>query len=264
MPRWAGKRQRRIRPRLQWDFDLGERRLFLGRFDEAALLSELGREGILQGLAARGYDEVRLRTSMEAGEHRLRIRPRGSRVSLVDLRLAERTHVVADEAARAQGLELLSVLDNAWLSLQDPRASFTAERPRLPGQRWPGLGLSRAFYGLLSRWAREWGKDAVFATPEYFHNAVFYSRGFRFLSAGEQGRFEALRRDLGGLRLADASAAVEEGRVLDLASGRPFAWRPGPMAAPLAGPLRAVLEGDAFRSQVEMSRAAARYAVQTA
>ena len=240
--------------------DLGESRLFLGRFDEAGLRRELEREGILGGLRARGYPDVLLRTSFESGEHRLRIRPRGGRTSLVDLRVLETTLVVSEEVVRRGGLEVLSVLFNSWLSLQDPRARFTPERPRLPGQRFPGLGLARAFYSLLARWAREWGKDAVLATPEYFHNAVFYSPAFRFLSPREQGRFLALRRDLQDLPVAEASAAVNAGRVNDLSRGEAFAWRPGPMAAAVGDELARTLDGGDYRRAAEMARAEARFA----
>lgn len=259
-PRAKPGRRPRAFPGL-FALDLGEGRLFLGRFDEAALRHELDREGILAGLAARGYEEVVLRTTFESGEHRLRIRPRGGRTRLVDFRLEEATRVVTEEVVRGAGLEVLSVLFNTWLSLQDPRARFTPERPRLPGQRWPGLGLARAFYSLMARWAREWGKDAVLATPEYFHNAVFYSPAFRFLSPREQGRFEALRRDLAGLSVAASSLAIAEGRVRDLTGARPLAWRPGLMAAPVSEALRRALEGEEYRRAKGAARAESRFEI---
>jgi hypothetical protein len=241
--------------------DMGGSPLFLGRFDEAGLRQELDREGILHGLALRGYEQVVLRTTCESGEHRLRIRPGGGRTTLVDLRLEETTRVVTDEVVRRGGLEVLSVLFNAWLSLQDPRARFTPERPRLPGQRWPGLGLARAFYALLARWAREWGKDAVLATPEYFHNALFYSPAFRFLSPREQGRFEALRRDLASWPVATASTAVAEGRVRDLAARGPLAWQPGVMAAAPSEALAHALEGEGYTRAAVAAHAEARFEI---
>ena len=240
---------------------MAEGRLFLGRFDEAALRRELDRDGILGGLAARGYEDVVLRTSLESGEHRLRVRPRDGRASLVDLRLEEATRVVTEEVVRGAGLEVLSVLRNGWLSLQDPRAQFARERPRLPGQRWPGLGLARAFYSLLFRWAREWGKDAVLAIPEYFHNAVFYWPAFRFLSPLEQGRFDALRRDLAGLSVAAASWAVAESRVRDLPRARPLAWRPGPMAAPVSEAFLRAVEGEEYKRVADLARAESRFGI---
>jgi hypothetical protein len=257
--RWFGKhRSPRHRPLVR-GFDLGGGRRFLGRFDEEALRRELEGEGILVGLAARGYEDLVLRRSLEGGEHRLRIRARGGRKSLVDLRLAETTLVVSEPVLRGEGLEVLSVLFNTWLSLQDPNARFTLDRPPLPGQQWPGLGLARAFYSLMARWASEWGKDAVLATPEHFHNAVFYSRAFHFLSPAEQGRFAALRRDLAPLSVAAASASVNEGRVRDLVTQRPFEWRPGAMAAPVGAPVARAFESDAYRRGAEAARESARF-----
>jgi hypothetical protein len=233
---------------------------FLGRFEETALRAELRRAGILQALAARGYEDLVLVTSVTGGEHRLSLRPARGRLDLVDLRVRESTLVVKEQLLRARVGELLSVLNNAWLSLQDPRARFTPQRPRLPGQRHPGLGLSKAFFLLLTGWAREWGKDALINTPEYLHNAIFYERGFQFLSPIDQGRFEALRRDLGALPVAVASAAVAEGRARDAATGRVWRWR-GPMAAALTAPLRSYLVSAEYRQAAEAWRAAARFSV---
>ena len=84
----------------------------------------------------------------------------------------------------------------------------------------------------------------MLATPEYFHNAVFYSPAFRFLSPREQGRFDALRRDLQDLPVAEASAAVSAGRVTrPVAGGNGFAWRPGPMVAAVGDELARTLDG---------------------
>ena len=234
---------------------------FLGRFDATALREELARERILSALAARGYAEVRIETSVSAGEHRLRLRFPGGRASLVDLRLQEATLLVEEPLLKARGGTLLSVLANTWLSLQDPRGRFTVERPRLPGQRYPGLGLTGAFYALTTRWAREWGKDALLATPQYYHNAVFYARGLSFLSPADQGRFLALRRDLGSLPVAAASAAVAEGRVRELGSGSVLRWPPAPMAAGLTEPLAEYLGSRDYEREVEALARALRFAL---
>lgn len=257
-PRSAKPRSRRAEKGF-FSLDTGEGHAFLGRFDEAGLRAELRREGILAGLAARGYEDLVLPTSLEAGEHRLRLRPRGGRISLVDLRLEEVTTVVREPTLRGAGLQVLSVLLNTWLSLQDPRSRFSEDRPPLPGQRWPGLGLVRAFYALMTRWAREWGKDAVLATPEYFHNAVIYTPAFRFLSPAEQGRFEALRRDLSPLSVAAASFAVAEGRVKDLAAGRTLAWQPGFMAASVHEALAGAFQARAYADAVAGAREGSRF-----
>lgn len=233
--------------------------LLLGRFDAEAVRDELEEAGLLAALAERGYPEVRVSVDAEPGEHRLLVRARGGRVNLVDLRLAETTSSVDEPLARRHGLDVLSLLTIRWLALQHPRGRFTRERPRLPGQRFPGLGLTRPVVLRLLHWANAWGKDGLANVPEYYHNALFYSAIFRFSSPARQGRFEALRRDLAGLSVAQASAAVEKGRVLEEPRGLPFAWPPGEMLSPLTKPLQAYFDSADYAAAAAESRGAVRF-----
>jgi len=233
--------------------------LFLGRFSLAALRAELASAGILRALAQRGYPEVEVRTETEAGEHRLLVFPHGGSVSLMDLRLAEASALVDEPLARQMGVEVLSFLAVHWLSLQHPLGHFTAERLRLPGQAYPGLGLGRLLIARMVAWAQAWGKDGLVNFPEYFHNALFYSEVFRFLSPARQGRFEALARDLASLGVAQASWALEEGRVVQDPGGGPVAWEPGEMAAPLTPRLEAYLTSTEYRHQADLARESSRF-----
>ncbi len=233
--------------------------LFLGRFSAGALRDELESAGILEVLAQRGYPEVEVKTETEAGEHRLLVFPRGGLVSLMDLRLAEASAWVEEPLARDLGLDVLSFLAVHWLSLQHPRGAFTAERLRLPGQDYPGLGLGRLLIARMVAWARGWGKDGLVNFPEYFHNALFYSEVFRFLSPARQGRFEALARDLAPLGVAQASWALEEGRVIEESGGGPVAWEPGEMVAPLTPRLQAYLSSAEYREQAALVRDSRRF-----
>jgi hypothetical protein len=229
------------------------------RFDRDGLRRELDDAGIPAGLRARGYAELDLRIEYEAGEHRLRIEPAGSGVSLVDLRLAEAATVVEEPLLQARGLSVLSFLSIHWLSLQDPHGRFTPEKPQLPGQIHPGLGLARPLVERLRCWALAWGKDGLLNVPEYFHNAVFYSPEFRFLSPQRQGRFEALSRDLAHLHVARASSAVEAGAVVEDPAGAPYRWQPGDMVAPLSEPLRACLDSEEHAAAVTRARESVGY-----
>lgn len=233
--------------------------LFLGRLDRPALQAGLEEAGILAGLAERGYPDVLILAGFESGEHRLKIRARRGRVALVDVRLAETAALAEEPLMRRHGLEVLSFLAIHWLSLQHPKGRFSAQRPRLPGQRYPGLGLGKRLYERMRTWARDWGKDGLLNFPEYYHNAVFYSSLFRFLSPVRQGRFEALGRDLAALHVAAASAAVDAGRVREEPHGGVFAWEPGEMVAPLTRTLLDYLESDDYRRAVDAARKTARF-----
>src|SRR5262249_59497054 len=122
-------------------------------------------------------------------------------------------------------------------------------------QRHPGLGLGRSLYTRVLGWAEVWGKDALANVPAYFHNARFYAPPFAFLSASEQGRFEALRRDLAGLTVAEASAAVDEGCVIEEGTGAVASWTPGPMVAALSPALRAYFASRAYADAVDAASA---------
>ena len=233
---------------------------YLGRFGLPALCAELDQAGVLPALRTRGYDPS-VRIEVEEGEHRLTVTSASGGETLIDLRMTEEALAVTDPGLRACGVEVLSLLVVEWLSLQDPRAVFTRERPRLPGQTHPGLGLGRQLYGRVLGWAASWGKDGLVNVPAFFHNAKFYAPPFAFLSAAEQGRFEALCRDLGDRPVAEASAALEAGRVLDVATGEPVTWSPGDMLAALSPPVRAHLASPEYSRAVSASREARRFRV---
>jgi hypothetical protein len=233
---------------------------FLERFSLPALCAEMDQAGVLPALRTRGYDPG-VRIEVAEGQHRLLVTSSNGGEVLIDLRMREEGLPVSEPGLRARGVEVLSVLVVEWLSLQDPRAVFTRERPRLPGQTHPGLGLGRQLYGRVLGWAASWGKDGLVNVPAYFHNAKFYAPPFAFLDAAEQGRFEALCRDLEAVSVADASAALEAGRVVAGADGEPVTWSPGAMLAPLSPPVREYLASPEYRRAVAVSRDGHRFRI---
>ncbi len=234
-------------------------RLFLSRFDATALRRELQEAGLLSALAERGYPEIEIETEYAGGEHRLRIDAVSGGPSLLDLRLAEGTTLADEPLLRQHGIDVMSFLSIHWLSLQDPNGRFREDRPQLPGQRYPGLGLAKPVILRLLKWARQWGKDGLLNLPEYYHNAVFYAPIFKFLAAERQGRFEALRRDLKLLHIAQASAAVAQGRVIEEPWGAPLVWEPGEMISALTDATRGFLESPPYLTAVARARDAARF-----
>src|SRR6185295_4137133 len=116
----------------------------------------------------------------------------------------------------------------------------------LPGQTYPGLGIGRRILSRLLAWAHDWGKDALVNYPAHYHNAVFYSRLFEFLSPRREGRMEALRRDLESLSVTEASWAVEQGRVVEEPGGKVLRWRASEMVAPITRVLKAYMKSDPY------------------
>jgi hypothetical protein len=233
--------------------------LFIERFTPAALERELEAAGIYPQLAARGYGGFSLELARVDREHRMRLLAAGTEPPLIDLRVSELTCVPKEPALRAHGMDVLYLLAVHWLSLQDPRAEFSPGRPALPGQTYPGLGIGRRLLSRLLAWAHDWGKDALVNYPAHYHNAVFYSRLFRFLSARREGRVCALRRDLEDLSVTEASWAVEEGRVVEEPDGKVLRWSPSEMVAPITRVLKAYMKSDEYEAAVAQARDSTHY-----
>lgn len=84
-----------------------------------------------------------------------------------------------------------------YMYLQDPLSDFRPERPRLPAQQFPGLGVGSEVFQLVIDAAKTHGRDLLLNLPENFHNAVIYNRhGMRFYSPHMQALFEVLQEDL--------------------------------------------------------------------
>jgi hypothetical protein len=210
-------------------------------------------EGTFLSLAERGFHDF----EVEVGGNglpcvRILAHKRQRRWLLLEASITEYT--LQPQFFRARGYEIDRPVGLAlayWLREEDPTASFARDRPPLPLQRHPGLGVLRSAFHVLSRVARDRGLDGVACVPKFFHDAVifFRSRLFLFLAGEEQGRFEALLRDLDPLPLALASTQVTCGSVSDF-SGAPVIWAPGLQVCPLTPLLTAYFHSPEYAASV--------------
>ncbi len=165
---------------------------------------------------------------------------------LMELKMGRTRRVVPDS----------EVIFVEWLLLQNPRASFSADHPRLPGQEHPGLGMLREIFGWLIAMCRALGLDGIAFVPSHYYMAVLGKRYLRFVDPEKQASFEALHRVLGDRPLARASAALEAGQVRDAATGQSVSWEPAVMVVPVSAALRERVGGRDYTERV--SRAARR------
>lgn len=236
------------------------------RYDAAALRAMFAESGTLARLERKGFTdlEVEIDDGGRALPHTLLTgRKAGARHVLLDAILGE---AVADPEvfartgyAMPRPIELLVV---HWLREEDPTAAFAADRPALPLQHHPGLGILRSAFRVVVRIARELGKDGVASCPKFFHDAVIFqhSRLFLFLAGEEQGRFEALVRDLRSLSLGEASLAILEG-VVRAADGSIVQWNPGFLVYPLSPDVTGFLHAPAYTEEVARALAGHRFSI---
>ncbi len=224
------------------------RRPFLGHFSRQGMERLLDRLGILDQLRDRGYAHPVITLGVNsAGADIVRIlaSPEPGAAVLVEL--------AARRSGRAvPGFEMLYV---EWLLLQDPRRRFTPNRPPLPGQTHPGLGLLREAAAFLILLCEELGLDGIAFAPAHYYMAALGSKVLRFLEPAAEAHLRALHELFGNRPLAEASRLLDAGEVR-AEDGEVVRWEPRLMVIPVSARLRAVVEGPAYEAAVRGARRA--------
>jgi acetoin utilization deacetylase AcuC-like enzyme len=185
----------------------------LGFYTAEGIEYALFRYGVLDHLARLGYQQPRVVVDQTGAGDRMRL----------FATTAATEHLVIECVVEQQTLHGESVLYVRWLTLRDARGRFGGQRPDLPGQEEPGLGLAREAGHLLARAALRLGLAGVAFRPAWLHTAHMARRAqMRFVDPTRQGRYEALLRDLAEVPLLEATRAMAEHRVL--LDGKPYSW----------------------------------------
>jgi hypothetical protein len=213
---------------------------FLGFYTPQGLELALERSGLLDRVRERGFPRLTLDLKLDnPGGETVRLKSAGFAAPLIELR-------ARIDRGTVPGLALLRI---EWLLLQNPRARFTPERPRLPGQSFPGLGLLHDVMALFVVACERLHLDGLVFVPAHYHTAAQGRRLLRFLSPEHEGLFRALETTLSPLSLAEAAAAVEEGRVIDEATGEPCRWQPMAMVLPVSERMQERVTGEAYEER---------------
>lgn len=221
------------------------RKKLLGFYTAEGLEYALEAYGLLPLIRRLGYGELRAELDNVGTER--------ARLTGTDSKSHERVVLIELEVER-RAIGGGSFLFINWLSLRNPRARFNAQRPQLPGQEVPGLGLAREMSQMLALMAKRLVLDGVAFRPSWYHMAFAARHTARFVAADRQGRFLALVDALKGLSLLEATHAVAEGKVtLD---GRHYTWEPDEMVTWLAPG-----HADRDAAEIEAERARCRFAV---
>jgi len=158
---------------------------------------------------------------------------------------------VSRDSRAVSGCEVLVI---QWLLLQNPRAHFGPYRRPLPGQNHPGLGLLKEVFSWLVVVADILELDGISWVPSSYHVAEQSRRAVRFLEPEHEALTQVLEGLFVGMPLGQASRTLEQGGVIDAASGKPFEWRGYPMVLPVADCLRERVGGDAYDLRVEKEK----------
>jgi len=205
----------------------GRGAMLLDFYSPDDVLDALERYGVSPRLRDRGYRDldVHLETA-DAGRQVVRVTGTKDR----------RRHMLGETVLRDDAFRTeepfagplcgraVRMLFLQWIRLQDPARAFSPARPPLPGQLHPGLGVGREVMNMFLGLAERLGFDGIMVCPEFAHNAVLYSREFRFFDPMAQGRHEALAGLVQVHGLARFAWGVHAGCVTDETTGEKFRW----------------------------------------
>ncbi len=244
--------------------DIMEKRqaLFLGIYSEEDILNALSRYGIKEKLEEKGFHNLKILLKIEDPFHQ--------EVLIFDTEEKPDnllSHFIAREGIikPKQELDLPDEFKNCeyeviiieWLCMQNPREKFSKLRPKLPGQRYPGLGVGREVLNLLIGLAKNLEKDGLMDFPEFFHNARLYSAEFRFYNPEKEGIFQAMLRDLEKDKhsLSDISYAIFFDCLLQLENNSIFKWFKEEQILPTSEKARNYFKSNWYQSKKKKAKA---------
>ncbi|HEX3129271.1 MAG TPA: histone deacetylase [Thermoanaerobaculia bacterium] len=216
-------------------------RRFLGYYSLQGMELALERAGMLDRLRSLGFSP-RLEFDLD--------NPSGDTVRLYGD--AGRTELLIEARVRIDRATVpdAALLRIEWLLMQNPHARFTAQRPRLPGQKHPGLGLLPDVMALLIVASERLQLDGVLFVPSHYNTASQGRKYLRLLDPVDEAFLRGLETTFHGLPLSEATHSVEQRRVVDSRTGRTVAWRSMPMVYPVTDRLRERVTGEKYERKV--------------
>jgi hypothetical protein len=230
--------------------------LFLGRYSVREVVAVLEKRNFFKEAARRGFLPLEYELDSSAYPlQRLQIfaGTKSPEAIIVDLKIRETEFLPPALEPPIPGLPSippLRALALEWLTLQNPLAGFNERRPALPGQAHPGLKLGHKVLDIFVYLARLLHKDALLAFPAYFHNALLFSRYFRFFNPRKEAEVMAIRHAFLHIPFKNLAWAVHLG-CLRRSDGSVYAWTSEVQVYPLNRALRAYFDSRAYRDTVK-------------
>lgn len=228
--------------------------LFMGFYSKPGLELVFEKYGVYDAFKEKGFKSPILH--IDTGDpyvHKLMVHSKSRKPENMLVELVLKKEIVSmdmpfDHALNGKKFETLSI---QWMSMQNPLKQFSKERPQLPGQQYPGLGLASKAIELLIIIAWRLKLCGLLNTPENYHNAFLYSRIFFYLNPDYQAILLALKRDTSKYALADVAWALEWGLIKDMNTNLPLKWSPGKQLVPLNGDLKNLFNSRLYRQYVK-------------
>jgi hypothetical protein len=204
--------------------------LFLRRFTPDDLREIMDEVGMIQHLKKKGFDDLLITISIdETAINYMKVYDKELNPDslLMDLRLSE-SKFVPDKRFfdNADDVVTYDMIVIEWLSAQNPRVNFSNDKPQLPGQDKPGLGILNFCFEMMFNVAKEIKKDGFLDVPDHMHGSIMYSKKFSFFDPVQQAILKAVLRDLKEYSLSDISWGMITETIIDKYKKTPQKYDP--------------------------------------
>ena len=246
--------------------ELAERRgtsLFLGRYSLAEVMAVLYGKGFFKEARKRGLWPLEFDLDSSAyplQRFRIFLKAKDPERVIIDLKIRETLFDPAGRDLPGFPARPIRTLNFEWLTLQNPKAEFSELHGALPGQQHPGLGMSRRIMQIFIFLGKRTHQEALLAFPAFYHNAVLFSRYFKFIRPEKEGEVAVIRRTFSHMPIRQLAWIVHLGCLRD-AGGRPYEWQSEEQIAPLCDDIAAYLEARAYRERVKEAMRGAEFTV---
>ena len=238
-----------------FNLDLGRRgsTFFLGYYSEEGIKLALHKYGVYKKLQQHGFQNVvTIIDTSDPYRHKITIYHNQQHQNNIIIELVLRKDfftIRMPYPCPFNGKTYLGLTID-WLCIQNLLGSFDQDRPQLPGQKYPGLGFSAVVVELLMIICWRLNLAGLINIPEFYHNAVFYSKIFYYLDPLDQARYLALNQSLGKYPLDKISWAIDWGCVTEIGDQQPFTWFVKQQIVPLEKDLKQMYKSKEYRDFV--------------
>jgi len=234
--------------------DLTEKKatsLFLGRFTMTEVTAVLGKRNFFR--EAQKRDLWPLVFDLDSSGYpvqRLQIFRQNKKPEnlIVDLKIREGRLTPREDRPLDPVFYASEFLILEWLTIQNPLLDFSPRRPPLPGQQHPGLGLGKKVVDLFVYLARLIRKDGLLAFPAYFHNALLFSRFFRFLNPEKAAEITAIKKAFPRIPFKHLAWIVYL-NCLKLSNGQTYDWKAEELVFPLHKKLKPYFDSKTYKKR---------------
>lgn len=203
---------------------------FLNTFTDNDMMEIIKKVGLLNYLIKQGLDKIIVVVDIdEDGMNYFKIfwKEVLPENILLDLRVSEKKFIPSSRYFENSDINIVyDMIFIEWMSAQNPLAEFSGDKPQLPGQVKPGLGILKYCFMIMEIVAKHTTRDGFLDIPDHFHGAVMYSRRFKFFDPAHEGVLRALLRDLKNYSLSDISWGMLTGTVIEQYSKKPQSFDP--------------------------------------